>query len=95
METIYRILGKRGRITIPYILRITMGFHPNDLVSFRREGDEVIVKREKVCDNCCSADKRELPVTPAALKEFLSSLPADVQKDALVYLSRGLCNENS
>ena len=34
MDKIYRILGKRGRITIPYALRMLMGFHPNDLVSF-------------------------------------------------------------
>ena len=52
MDKIYRILGKRGRITIPYALRMLMGFHPNDLVSFTRNGDEVIVKREKICDNC-------------------------------------------
>jgi len=95
METIYRILGKRGRITIPYALRLNMGFHPNDLVSFRQEGDVVMVKREKVCDNCATIDNGELPVTTAALREFLTSLPTNVQKDALVYLSRGLCDENS
>ena len=39
MEPIYRILGKRGRTTIPYSLRMALGFRPNDLVSFRREGD--------------------------------------------------------
>ena len=27
MDKIYRILGKRGRITIPYALRMLMGFH--------------------------------------------------------------------
>jgi len=95
METIYRILGKRGRTTIPYAFRIIMGFHPNDLISFRRDGDEIIVRREKVCDNCASSDQNELPVTTAALKEFLSSLPTNVQKEAFIYLSRGLCNENS
>ncbi|MBE6971762.1 MAG: AbrB/MazE/SpoVT family DNA-binding domain-containing protein [Ruminococcaceae bacterium] len=95
METIYRILGKRGRTTIPYILRITMGFHPNDLVSFRRDGDTIVVKREKVCDNCCAGGDKELPVTSDALKEFLSSLPSNVQKEALVHLTQGLCNENS
>ena len=52
METIYRFIGKRGRITIPYSLRVQMGFKPNDLVSFTRDGDTIIVKHEMVCDHC-------------------------------------------
>ena len=86
MDKIYRILGKRGRITIPYALRMLMGFHPNDLVSFTRNGDEVIVKREKICDNCGAPEQPEAATSTEALKEFLSSLPAEVQKDALMYL---------
>lgn len=87
MEPIYRILGKRGRTTIPYALRVTLGFRPNDLVSFRCEGDVVIVKREKVCNNCNSPDSIEAPVSSAALHSFLDALPPSVRKDALVYLA--------
>ena len=87
MEPIYRILGKRGRTTIPYALRIALGFSPNDLVSFRREGDVVIVKREKVCTNCNTPDSAEGPVTSAALYSFLDTLPSSVRKEALVYLA--------
>ena len=29
-----RILGKRGRITIPYEIRKKLGFQPNDVLSF-------------------------------------------------------------
>lgn len=87
MEPIYRILGKRGRTTIPYTLRVALGFSPNDLVSFRLEGDVVIVKREKVCNNCNSPDSVEAPVTSAALHRFLDTLPPSVRKDALVYLA--------
>ena len=86
MDKIYRILAKRGRITIPYALRMLMGFHPNDLVSFTRNGDEVIVKREKICDNCGAPEQPEAATSSEALKEFLNSLPAEVQKDALMYL---------
>ena len=43
MNKIYRILGKRGRVTIPYYLRILMEYKANDVVSFRVEGDEIIV----------------------------------------------------
>lgn len=37
MAKIYRILGKRGNTTIPYALRVFLGFRPNDLLSFRAE----------------------------------------------------------
>lgn len=49
-----RILGKRGRITIPYEIRQRVGFAYNDVLSFTESGDgnSVIVRREKLCDNC-------------------------------------------
>ena len=30
----YRILGKRGRITVPYEIRCKVGFKQNDVLSF-------------------------------------------------------------
>ena len=87
MEPIYRILGKRGRTTIPYAMRMALGFRPNDLVSFRLDGDVVIVKREKVCNNCNSPDGLDAPVSSSALHSFLDTLPPSVRKDALVYLA--------
>ena len=35
MNKLYRILGKRGRITIPYEIRRRVGFSYNDALSFR------------------------------------------------------------
>jgi bifunctional DNA-binding transcriptional regulator/antitoxin component of YhaV-PrlF toxin-antitoxin module len=51
-EKIYKILGKRGRITIPWEIRNALGFVYNDVVSFETSGDTVLVKREKICDGC-------------------------------------------
>ncbi len=52
-NTIYRVMGKRGRITIPYEFRQQVGFGYNDVLSFTRQDDNtVLVKREKICDNC-------------------------------------------
>ena len=87
MDKVYRILGKRGRTTVPYDLRIKMGIHPNDLVSFRCEDDEIIIKREKICDNCQAPDREDSPTSGTHLREFLDSLPSEIQKEALVYLS--------
>ena len=52
MNKIYRTLGKRGRTTIPYAIRVKLGLRHNDLISFEEDGDTVIVRREKVCDEC-------------------------------------------
>ncbi len=44
---IYRIIGNEGRITIPYAIRQTVGFLPDDVVSFQLvDADSVLVRRE-------------------------------------------------
>lgn len=53
MLKIYRVLGKKGRITIPYEIRQRIGFRYNDVLSFTELDDSsVVVRREKICDNC-------------------------------------------
>ena len=50
---IYRILGKMGRITIPFEIRMRQRFAFNDVVSFEEQDDHtVVIRREKVCDHC-------------------------------------------
>ena len=38
MLKIYRVLGKKGRITIPYEIRQRIGFRHNDVLSFNGVG---------------------------------------------------------
>ena len=91
-NTIYRVMGKRGRITIPYEFRQQVGFGYNDILSFTKQDDNtVIVKREKICDNC---KRREAPPSASSsadagvtLRELLDSLTPAQQKAALVHLS--------
>ena len=87
MTKLYRVLGKRGRITIPYEIRQRVGFSYNDVLSFTEspDGRTVTVKREKICDNCATkaADKE----TEMTLEDFLDSLSAEQQRVALVHLS--------
>ena len=79
MTKLYRILGKRGRITIPYEIRKRVGFSYNDILSFAEQDDRtVIVRREKLCNDC-----RKAPGTPdkpepegITLLDFLDSLSA-------------------
>lgn len=84
---IYRILGKRGRITIPYAIRQRVGFSRDDILSFSEseDGKAVVVRREKICDGCSAAYSR--PDSKAALLDLLNSLTDEEQHTALVHLS--------
>lgn len=88
MTKILRILGKRGRITIPFEIRQRVGFKYNDVLSFTEtaDGRSVVVRREKICDNCKGAQHvvRNDEVT---LFDFLNNLSPEQQRDALVHLS--------
>ncbi len=85
MAKMFRVLGKRGRITIPYVIRQRVGFAYNDVLSFTEtaDGRTVIVRREKICDDCRSVVKKD----EVTLLDFLNSLSAEQQRAALVHLS--------
>ena len=88
MTKLYRILGKRGRITIPFEIRQRVGFSYNDVLSFTEspDGRIVTVKREKICDNCSGTKEAEKD-NEMTLEDFLDSLSAEQQRVALVHLS--------
>lgn len=86
MLKMYRVLGERGRITIPYEIRKRIGFRYNDVLSFTQQDDgSVVIRREKICDNCKElAEEYEENFT---LEDFLGSLSEEEQRDALIHLS--------
>ena len=91
-NTIYRVMGKRGRITIPYEFCQQVGFGCNDILSFTKQDDNtVVVRREKICDNCCGRKSKtaevQNPDAGMTLMELLDSLTPAQQKAALVHLS--------
>ena len=88
MTKLYRVLGKRGRITIPFEMRRRVGFQYNDVLSFTEQDDRtVVVKREKICDNCTGQKKSAAEPDGITLMEFLDGLTADEQRAALIHLS--------
>ena len=87
MDKIYRLLGNRGRTTIPYSLRMKMGFRSNDLLIFRQDGDTIVIRKEKVCDNCGQGDDRELLTASKELQDFVASLPVEAQQELFLQLS--------
>ena len=47
---IVRVLGKRGRITIPYEIRVRNKIGYNDILSFEeKDKNTIIVRKEKLC----------------------------------------------
>ena len=82
----YRVLGERGRITIPFEIRQQIGFRHNDVLSFAELDDSsVVVRKEKICDNCkCLEEDFEDNFT---LEDFLDNLSEEEQRDALIHLS--------
>ena len=85
MLKIYRVLGKKGRITIPFEIRQRIGFRYNDVLSFTELDDSSVVRKEKICDNCQYLEEDfEENIT---LEDFLDSLSEEEQRDALLHLS--------
>lgn len=86
MLKIYRVLGKRGRITIPFEIRQRIGLRYNDVLSFTQQDDgSVVVRREKLCDNCQYLEEDfEENIT---LEDFLDGLSEKEQRNALLHLS--------
>ena len=90
MNKLYRILGKRGRVTIPYEIRQRVGFAYNDVLSFTEQDDRtVVIRREKICDNCRSDPKTSIKkeTEGITLLEFLDGLSVNEQRAALIHLS--------
>lgn len=86
MNKLYRILGKHGRITIPFEIRRRVGFSYNDVLSFTEADDKrtVIIRREKICDGCNTEKKETSEIT---LLDFLNGLSDAEQRAALIHLS--------
>ena len=67
----YRVLGQKGRTTIPFSIRRRLGLRCGDVLSFDEENGTVIVRKEKICDRCKDRpESQRLPLS--ALADSLS-----------------------
>jgi AbrB family looped-hinge helix DNA binding protein len=93
MNKALKILGVKGRITIPYAIREMIGFRMGDIVSFETDGGSITIKKEKLCDGCWQRASPPAGVLPEpdeeeiTLTEYLDSLTYTQQMAALAYLS--------
>ena len=83
---IYRILGQKGRITIPLAIRLRCGFAADDVLSFESvDRNTVVLKREKICSGCvpeCFQNSHDYE----SVEAFLDSLTLEEKKRALLHL---------
>lgn len=83
---IVRVLGKRGRITIPYEIRVRNKIGYNDILSFEEnDANTIIVRREKLCGGCTPECFDE--VNDISIEDFLDSLTPEQQHKATIYLN--------
>ena len=94
MNTFYRIIGRRGNSTIPYALRMELGIHPDDLISYTRDGDRIIIRKEHVCDDCGGTPAKGDYMDMKEMKEILSALPNEARMDILFYLYNDLLKKS-
>lgn len=79
----------KDRFAIPFEIRQRVGFSYNDILSFTEapDGRTVIVKREKICDNCAAEKPQKKGAEDTiTLFDFLNGLSDEQQKAAFAHL---------
>jgi bifunctional DNA-binding transcriptional regulator/antitoxin component of YhaV-PrlF toxin-antitoxin module len=83
MNKIYRLIGKKGRTTIPFEIRQKMRIGCNSLLSYEmKDENTIIIRREKVCDHCGDHGVKE-----GSILDVVNSLTETEQKALHRYLS--------
>lgn len=78
----YRVLGQKGRTTIPLSIRMRLGLRCGDVLSFEEENDIVTVRKEKICDHC----KDGVEQSKLSLSALADSLSQDERRALLTCL---------
>ena len=83
---IVRVLGKRGRITIPYEIRVRNKIGYNDILSFEeKDANTIIVRKEKLCGGC--TPQCFVEASDSSIEDFIDSLSPEQQRKATIYLN--------
>lgn len=91
MATIRRVLGKKGRTTIPYEFRQILDLRHNDILTFAMNDDRtcVVITKEKICTDCIKFVPQGKDVS---LDDFLSRMNRTEMLQAIAALSKALVN---
>lgn len=89
METMktLRILGKRGRVTVPQEVRDEIGLERGDVVSFAvLDEDSVLVKKERLCENCVT-ETNQTDMMKLLVQAMHFAKPGESAQDAFEFLT--------
>ena len=104
---VYKILGRRGRITIPQKIREKIGFGNGDIVSFDElDGQSILIRKEIVCDGCGDLDDADDfdddnfdddigGDDMSLITDLLDGLSPEKQREALVHLSMRIADQKT
>lgn len=85
-KKIVRVLGKRGRITIPYQIRVRNKIGYNDILSFEeKDANTIILRKERSCNGYIPECFEE--VSDLSIEDFLDSLSIEQQRKATIHLN--------
>lgn len=85
-DKIIRILGKKGRTTIPHNIRKELGFEGKDILSYEVVDDNTIVlRKETLCE--VNSNAGAFINDDVTLEKFLDSLTSIQQVKACIYLN--------
>lgn len=79
-EAVSRFLCKKGRITIPYPMRVQLGWLAGDVLAFTVQEDALAIRRIAPC-------RCEKPAEKDEITAFVDTLTASQQMTLLVKLS--------
>lgn len=89
------VLGKRGKIIIPYSIRKNTGLEYNDVISFEQQDENtILLKKETVCE-CCDCGKVSHLVKPTdetTLLDFFDGLSLEEQRAVFFHLTMKFAN---
>ena len=85
MMKYFRVIGKKGRTTIPFSMRVRLDIRDNDLISFEETDDgAVIIRREQICQS-----RGPCPVEDTVtIGQILDCLTEQEMIAAMIHLSK-------
>lgn len=94
MATVRRVLGKRGRTTIPYEFRQILDLKHNDVLTFAMNDahDCVIITKEPICTDCIDFVPYDRDIS---LEDFISRMNKREIFEAIAALTKALIEKEA
>ena len=77
MLEIKRVLGQKGRTTLPFIMRVTMDIRDNDFITYEMADDKSAITVRKA--ECNGIRNEPIKISEQDLISFIDELPAELQ----------------